>query len=101
MTEALTKDKNLKSPKHIELELLIKEWQSLIAQKFEEHQRKFLPGLEQSMSRFFEYELNTILNSSDSVKELPNELIERIKTEVFILIFWGYLGGVAESKYRK
>ena len=101
MTEALIKDKNLKSPKHIELEPLIKEWQSLIAQKFEEHQRKFLPGLEQSMSRFFEYQLNTILNSSESVKDLPNELIERIKTEVFILIFWGYLGGVAESKYRK
>jgi hypothetical protein len=101
MAEALLKDKDLKALKHIELEPFIKEWQSLIAQKFEEHQKKFLPDLEQSMNRFFEYELNTILDSSDSVKDLPNELIDRIKTEVFILIFWGYLGGVAESKYRK
>ena len=101
MAEALQKDEDLKVTKRIELEPFIKEWQSLIAIKFEEHQKKFLPDLEQSMSRFFEYELNTILNSSDSVKDLPNELIDRIKTELFILIFWGYLGGVAESKYRK
>lgn len=101
MAETLLKDGDLKVPKHIELEPFIKDWQSLIAIKFEEHQKNFLPDLDQSMSRFFEYELNTILNSSESVKDLPNELIERIKTDVFVLIFWGYLGGVAESKYRK
>lgn len=101
MAEAMLKDENLKNLNHIELETYIKDWQSLIAQKYEEHQKEFLPDLEQSMSRFFEYELNTILNSSESVKDLPNEIIERIKTDVFMLIFWGYLGGVAESKYRK
>jgi len=101
MAEALIKNKDLKVPKHIELEPFIKEWQSLISQKFEEHQNKFLPDLELSMSRFYEYELNTILDASESVKDLPNELVDRIKSEIFILIYWGYLGGFAESKYRK
>jgi len=101
MAEALLENKKLKELKDIALNHFIEEWQTLIAKKYDEHQKNFSPDLEQSMSIFFEYEVNTVLNSAETVKDLPNELIDKLKTELFIEIFWGYLAGVAESKYRK
>jgi len=53
------------------------------------------------MSIYLDGELNNVLNSADSVKELPNELVEKLKTALLIQIFWGYLGGVTEATYRK
>jgi len=101
MAEAQLKNKTIKEPKNIELTHFIEEWQELITRKYEDHQKDFSPDLEQAMSTFFEIELNNILNSAETIMDLPNETIERLKTEVFILILWGYLGGVVESKYRK
>lgn len=101
MAEALLKNKTIKEPRNLELTHFIEEWQKLITKKYEDLQKDFSPSLEKSMSTFFEIELNNILNSAESIKDLPNETIERLKTDVFVLIFWGYLGGVAESKYRK
>ncbi|MCD8484207.1 hypothetical protein LRY60_01150 [Candidatus Woesebacteria bacterium] len=53
------------------------------------------------MSIFFEHELNNFIESAESVKDLPNEIIEQLKIALFIQLFWGYLVGVAEAEYRK
>jgi len=101
MAESLIKDKNLKSPKDIALNHFIKEWEEEVKKDYKEHEKNFVPDLEQSISTFFNYEVNLVLKSADSVKDLPNEFIDKLKSQLFLQIFWGYLSGVTEAKYRK
>jgi hypothetical protein len=101
MAEALLKDKNLRLPKDIALNHFIEEWQKIIGEEFSKHQNDFTPDLEKSIGIFWEYELNTVLESAETVKDLPNEFVDKLRTALFIQIFWGYFGGLAEARYRK
>jgi len=56
--------------------------------------------LTQAMGIFFEFEKKNVLESSDTVKELPNEFIETMTSYLLLQMIWGYLGGMAEAKYR-
>jgi len=100
MAQELLKEDQLNKPKNIALNKYIEEWQALLGKDFEEHKKDFLPEMEGSMSIFFEYELKNVIDSAESVKDLPNEFIDKLKTALFIQLFWGYLAGVAEAKYR-
>ncbi|MCD8506688.1 zinc ribbon domain-containing protein [Candidatus Woesebacteria bacterium] len=101
MAQAFLREEKLNKPKNIALNKYIKEWQALLEKDFKEHKKEFLPNMESSMSIFFEHELNNFIESAESVKDLPNEIIEQLKIALFIQLFWGYLVGVAEAEYRK
>ncbi len=101
MAEAILKDKNLNKPNGIALNHFIEEWQEIIGKEYAQYSKDFSNELTQTMSTFFEYELKTVLDSADTVKDLPNEFVENLRTALMIQIIWGYLGGVAEKKYRK
>lgn len=100
LAQALLKQDKLTEPKSIALNKYIEEWQALLGKDFKEHKKDFLPDMERSISIFYEYELKIFIESAESVKELPNEFIEKLKTALFIQLFWGYLVGEAEAKYR-
>lgn len=101
MAEAFSRGEALNKPKSIDLEKLVKEWTAISTKNYTESTKDMSDELTQAMSVFFEFEMKNILESADTVKDLPNDFIENMTSNLVILIIWGYLGGVAEAKYRK
>ncbi len=101
MAEAFSNDEVLNKPKSIDLEKLVKEWTKIATKNYAESTKGMSEELMQAMSIFFEFELKNVLESAETVKELPNDLIENMRSNLLIQIIWGYLGGVSEAKYRK
>lgn len=51
--------------------------------------------------KYQNFKANSFLEDCPTIKELPVEFIDNIKTEILGKILWGYFIGIAESKYIK
>lgn len=97
MAESFYNDVTPGNLRNVDLNELIKEWQELLDEKT----YQLTDEVSYSMSMFHEYQFKNVMEFSESLKELPNEFIETLKSALIIQIIWGYVVAVAESKYRK
>ena len=101
MAEALLEKTEQIIPKNIAFNHYLEEWKKMAFENYADSTKNMSDELTRAMSIFFEYELKNVLESADTVKNLPNDLIERLKAALLMQIIWGYLAGAAEKKYRK
>lgn len=98
MAEAMLNEDNLKKPKEIGLNRFIEDWEELTKKNASSYMSD---DLSQTMMIFIEWQQKQVIDSAETVKELPNEFIENLKTALLVQTFWGYVGGLTEAKYRK
>lgn len=101
MAEEFVKSGNLKKISPVNFDNLSKDWENIISNFFKDNPNRVSNELDNSMNTFHNFQINTILESSPSIKELTNEFIEKLKSSLIFQILWGYSVGIAESKYRK
>lgn len=97
MAESFYNGSKPKDLKKIDLNELIKEWQEILDKK----SYNLSDEISLPMSTFYEFQVKNVMDFSESLKELPNEFVENLKSALIIQVIWGYIIGVAESKYRK
>ncbi len=98
MTENILKNGDNWKLKPIILDNIIKEWTESI-KGLSEFLKELPQDLDSAIGGYQNFKVNSFLENSPSVKELPTEFIDKIKFEILSKILWGYMIGVAESKY--
>lgn len=101
MAEAMLKTNPLGGLKPIDFENFIGEWRKVAIDNYTETSKKLSEELMVSMSNFHNFRMETLFESSPTIKELSNEFIEKLKSSLIMQIIWGYIIGLIESKYRK
>ena len=86
--------------KSIDLDNLIKEWTENL-KGIESLVENIPEDLDIAFGRYRNFKMNSFLENSPLIKELPAEFIEKIKAELMLKILSGYFIGVSESKYIK
>ncbi|MBI2033449.1 MAG: zinc-ribbon domain-containing protein [Candidatus Levybacteria bacterium] len=101
VAEAIRKSENLKSlGDGVDLDQLIKTWQELAIDKYRESIKLVSNEVFAGMQIMVDHQMKQFLDISPAIKELANDIIEEIKTNLQYMIILGYFGGVAESKFR-
>lgn len=101
VSESLLHKKELGKLKPIELEKFIEEWKNTALDNFSQTTKNFSEELMLGFNQFHNIRIEAIFEEAPSLKELPNEFIEKLKSNLVMLIFWGYIIGQNEAAYRK
>lgn len=86
--------------KTIILDDIIKDWTENL-KGLDDFVKNAPQDLSEAIIRYRDFKINDFLENSSSIKELPIEFIDKIKSEILGKILWGYFIGVTESKYIK
>lgn len=86
--------------KHIAVDALKDEWNKYAFEKHRETYDSLSKDLIDVMNLYHSVRINYLMEN-ESVKELINETIEKLKTSLIFNIIWGYSIALAEKKYRK
>ncbi|HXK36078.1 MAG TPA: zinc ribbon domain-containing protein [Candidatus Paceibacterota bacterium] len=80
---------------------LIKEWATIS----EKEQPSFIKNVSEELALPFvtmsKHRMENLFESAPTIKEVPNEIVESLKTSIFIQMIWGYMLGKAENRFRK
>jgi hypothetical protein len=87
--------------KTIDLDKFIKDWTESLTGLNDFIEKNSSTDLGGAILQYQNFKANSFLENCPTIKELPVEFIDNIKTEVLGKILWGYFIGVAESKYIK
>jgi hypothetical protein len=101
MAETLLKKGELGKLKPIELEKFIEEWKRAAIENYTQTSKKFSEELITVMSYFHNFRMEALFETAPSLKDLPNEFIEKLKSNLIMQIVWGYIIGQNELAYRK
>jgi len=103
MAESFLKKRVLGKLKPIDINKFGEEWKKII----DEERKKPIEGktppkeLESPIITFLNFRKDNLLDNAPSLNELSNEFIEKLKIALYLQIFFGYLAGLTESKYRE
>jgi len=86
--------------KHITIDALKDEWNEYAFKKSKETYDSLSQDLLDVMNLYHNVRINYLMEN-ESIKELTNETIEKLKTALIFNIIWGYSIALAEKKYRK
>lgn len=100
MSEYILKNGEKWKLKTIDLDIFIKEWTESL-KELANLIKKISEELDMAFGRYQDFAMNDFLENSPTIKELPAEFIEKIKSELMIRILSGYFIGITESKYIK
>jgi len=103
MAETFLVKGTLSKLKTIDLNKFIEEWKKTLDDEIKKpvEERIANDELLTAMVRFCNFEMDNIFKTSPSLKELTHEFIEKLKNTLLLQIFYGYLAGLTESKYRE
>jgi hypothetical protein len=77
-----------------------KEWEEMAFENFSRTYEDIKNETKDVINRFLPVPLDSVLNSSTTAKDLTNGLVEMARTQMVYCVVWGYIFGLAESKYR-
>ncbi len=100
MAEYISKNGESWKLRTIQLDDLVKEWTSAL-EKQGDFVKTIPEDLSEAISKFQNFQVNSILEECPSIKELSTEFIEKVKFDLLLKILWGYFIGTSESKYIK
>lgn len=101
IAESLLCGDKLGKPKPIEFEKFVEEWKKAALENYAQTSKKLSEELMVGMSNFHNFRIEALFEAAPSVKELPNEFIEKLKSNLVMQVVWGYIIGLNESAYRK
>ncbi len=86
--------------KSIELVDLIDKWTKSVGElsNFVDNIPAELEGV---INSFHIFNINSFLESSPEIKDLPVEFIDKLKFDILKTLFWGYHVGLSEYEYKK
>lgn len=101
MAEALLQKNELGKLKPIDFEKFVEEWKKAAIENYAQTSKKLSKELMLGISHFHNFRTEALFEVTPSLKELPNEFIEKLKSNLIMQIVWGYIIGQNESAYRK
>ncbi len=87
--------------KPIILDDFIREWTENLKELSDFIENNSSNDLSEAMLTYQNFKFNSFLENCPSIKELPVEFINNMKSEILGKILWGYFIGITESKYIK
>lgn len=99
LAQYLYKNPAPKKPKFVDETKIVEVFQSEIKDG-EKHFKNISPELEELYNVLHNHLKTNLLQESPAIKELSLDFIETLKTELFKLMFWGYICGKSEESYR-
>lgn len=96
----LFQEDKAKKPVSVDIDTIVKEWGNLIGTQAKDFDKK-LSDEENNLMNFMLDLTTSVTDKASELKKAPYELIENIKSQLAILLIWGYIAGIAEKKYRK
>lgn len=100
MSEYILKNGDSWKLKKITLDDFINEW-TIRTKKTSDFINNISADLDKAITIFQNFKINDFLENCPSIKELPNDFIEKLKLDILIKILWGYFIGITEAKYIK
>lgn len=98
MAEYILKNNDSWKLKTIVFDNIIKDWTESVKE-----QGSFIENapqdLGEAITTYHNFKVNSLLENCPTIKDLPTEIIEKMKLDLLIKILWGYFVGIAESKY--
>lgn len=102
LSEQVYNERELKTPSVGSVEDLAKEWKnSDIAKDYHRYIQNIPTMIVNAMDTFNSWRFKTLSEEITSLGDLPYEMIEKIKTQLSILLLMGYTVGAIEGKFRK
>lgn len=98
--EAFYNKSNVTEMKHISVDALKDELNKYAFEKYSETYKLLSEDLKNAMNIYHGVRINYLMEN-ESMKELINETIEKLKTALIFDIIWGYSIALAEKKFRK
>ncbi len=100
LSEQVYNNDKIKPIKTYDIEKLGKEWEKLAFDDYSKTYTDISLEVKDGMNRFLTYRLNSFLDSVPSAKDLTKEFVDKLQTSLVYCVIWGYIFGLAESKYR-
>ena len=91
--------RQIKPIETVDFELLKKEWNKISVEEFSKTFEGLSEQLKDLINIYLKIRVNTLLEN-DSIKDVTNETIEKLKEALSLNILWGYTIGLAEDKFR-
>jgi len=101
LAEALLKDSELIKPKLTNYDIFVEEWRKEAVDNYQANSKKINKEVMVGMYTLQEFNTKKLFEKAESLKDLPNEIIESLKSQMALQLIWGYTAGMVESKYRK
>lgn len=98
IAEALLNDKSLGKFKSFDIDKFVEEWK---ANDFQKAMKSISDEMGVCMTMYLEHRISNFIEVSPSIKELPNALIEELRSSITFQIINGYIAGEVENKFRK
>ena len=94
-------ENNAKIPTPVNIDSIVNEWGTLIATEAKDFDKRISDEENNLMNFMLDLTTTSATDKANELKRAPYELIENIKSQLAILLIWGYIAGIAEEKYRK
>jgi len=98
LAEALLSKKPLGKFKPFDIDKFVEEWK---ANDFQKAMKGISDEMGVCMTMYLEHRISNFIETSPSIKELPNALIEELRSSITFQIVNGYIAGEVEAKLRK
>lgn len=98
LAEALLSEKPLGKFKSFDIDKFVEEWK---ANDFKKAMKNISDEMGVCMTMYLEHRISNFIETSPSIKELPNALIEELRSSITFQIVNGYIAGEVEAKFRK
>lgn len=98
--EAFHNNVSITQMKTVSIETLKDEWSKLAFQDFSKTFESVTEELQNIMNLYHKVRVDSLMEN-ESMKELTNETVEKLKESLIFNIIWGYSIALAESKFRK
>lgn len=95
----ISENKKLGKLKIVDVDRLIKDWQKEL-NKHDKAWEAMPKDAIEITERYVEIRINTLLSDHQTMKDLTNEIIEKLRFALYLLMIWGFYSGLAESNYR-
>lgn len=101
LAEAAYNSTKLTPPQNADIEGIRKHWEKLTGDNYDKTYEKIPDEVKNAMGTLLEFRVDNFIKNYPDVKEVPNEVIEKLRTSIALNIIWGYMAGIAESNFRK
>ena len=98
IAEALLRDKPLEKFKSFDIDKFVEEWK---ANDFQKAMKGISDEMGVCITMYLEHRMSNFLESSPSIKEIPNSIMEELRNSITFQIINGYIAGEVEAKFRK
>ena len=98
IAEALLNEKPLGKFKSFDIDKFVAEWKTY---DFQKAMKDTSEVMSTCMSMYLEHRISDFIENSPSIKEIPNSIVEELRSSITFQIINGYLAGELESRFRK